>query len=162
MPIVPNIPITANPDMNIGTDIAGNPLTGSGFTGSGNNSTPVLTAPAQETGETNPTPMLITPEIEVPHRPLGSGASIIVEPDLGRPINSIPQLVVEPILEEKPTKNAIQNLINILPPFLGGGGGGGATDDSEKNAPKKTNYVLYGGIIIALIIANKILSKKKK
>lgn len=159
MPIVPNIQII-DPEMGIGTDIAGNPITG------GIRPRPTLVgSPSFETGETNPTPLLITPVIEVPYRPLGSGASIIAEPDLGRPINSISQPTNEPILAETPNKNPLKNLIINPPPFMGGGGGGGGADagkQEETNAPKKTNYVLYGGILLAVIVAYKLLFSKNE
>lgn len=158
MPIVPNIQII-DPEMGIGTDIAGNPITG------GILPRPTLVAsPSFETGEINPTPLLITPVIEVPYRPLGSGASIIAEPDLGRPINSVQQPVNEPILSETPNKNPLKNLISNPLPLMGGGGGGGADagKQEETNAPKKTNYVLYGGILLAVIIVSKVLSSKNE
>lgn len=155
MPIVPNNPITVNPYLDGGQDIAGNPITG------GIQPRPTLVgSPLFETGETNP-PLLITPVIEVPYRPLGSGASIIAEPDLGRPIRNIANQVNEPILAETPNKNTLKN----PPPFIGGGGGGGGADagkQEETNAPKKTNYVLYGGILLAVIVAYKLLFSKNE
>lgn len=153
---------------NVGQDVSGNPTTGSGLTGSGHNvgTTPTSNAPAQETGNTNPTPMLITPEVEPPHRPVGSGSSVAVEPDLGTPIvrEEPTQMTVSGILPDSTTtNNPIKNLANSLPSFLGGGGGGASAEDStDPNAPKKPNYVLYGGILLAIIVAYKLFSKKKK
>ena len=52
--------------------------------------------------------------------------------------------------------------------YFGGGAGGGASgggeaeDSLDPNAPKKPNYVLYIGILLAVIIGYKVLSKKKK
>jgi hypothetical protein len=150
-------------------DIAGNPTTGSGLTGTNSSSTtPTPSPPAQETGNTNPTPMLITPEVEPPHRPVGSGSSVVVEPELGTPIVRDEPTPINvggiqaPLKDEKPTNNPIKNLVNSLPSFLGGGGGGaGAEDTTKTNAPKKPNYLLYGGILLAIIIAYKVFSKKK-
>jgi len=155
---------------NVGQDVSGNPTTGSGLTGSGHNvgTTPTSNAPAQETGNTNPTPMLITPEVEPPHRPVGSGSSVIVEPEIGTPIvrEEPTQMIVsgiQPAPQDEKPNNSVKNLVNSLPSFLGGGGGGASAEEStDPNAPKKPNYVLYGGILLAVIVLYKVFSKKKK
>jgi hypothetical protein len=165
--------VVVNPDSNTGTDVAGNPTTGSGLTGGGRPTQVTSNTPAQETGETNPPPLLITPNVEAPENPpRGSGTSVVVEPELGTPIvrDEPTPITVSGIQPPTLTDNPVKNLINTLPTFLGGGGGGagagagggGGTEDSiDPNAPKKPNYILYGGILLAVIIAYKVLSKKE-
>jgi hypothetical protein len=161
--------VVVDPTYNSPQDVAGNPTTGTGTIGGGRPTPVIVNAPANETGETNPPPLLITPSVEASEiPPRGSGSSIVVEPEIGTPIvrDEPTPITVSGIQPATSTNNPVKNLINTLPPFLGGGGGGagggGGTEDStDPNAPKKTNYILYGGILLALIIAYKLLSKKK-
>ncbi|MEI7510239.1 MAG: hypothetical protein WCJ62_12330 [Flavobacterium sp.] len=148
MPVVPQIIVTGGD--NLPPDTSGNPFTPN--SGGGNNPMPVLLN--QPTGG------------EPPVKPLGH--SSVVEPDLGLPSN--PKGDLQPPKEIPdaitPPPNPIQNIINYLPPFMGGGGGGGggATDNTTDTSgiAKKPNYVLYIGILLAVIVAYKVLSKKEK
>ena len=156
--------VVVDPTYNSPQDVAGNPTTGTGTTGGGRPTPVIVNAPANETGETNPPPLLVTPSVEASEiPPRGSGASVVVEPELGTPI-----------AREQPTPIIVSGIQagtgstggGIGGGIGGGGGGGGAdsgTDDaSTSKTPKKKNYILYGGILLALIIAYKLLSKKKK
>jgi hypothetical protein len=106
---------------------------------------PSATAPVLS----NTKPLLVTPVIEPsPIPPTGSGASVVTEPELGTPIIRTPSPVGT---------------------FGGIGGGAGSDTDSgagigidaSTNGKKKPNYVLYGGILLAVIIAYKLLSSEK-
>jgi hypothetical protein len=156
--------VVVDPTYNSPQDVAGNPTTGTGTTGGGRPTPVIVNAPANETGETNPPPLLVTPSVEASEiPPKGSGASVVVEPELGTPI-----------VREQPTPIIVSGIqagtgsTGCIGGGIGGGGGGGAsadsgTDDaSTSKTPKKKNYILYGGILLALIIAYKLLSKKKK
>jgi hypothetical protein len=114
---------------------------------------PTATAPVLS----NTKPLLVTPVIEPsPIPPKGSGASVVAEPQLGTPI----------------VKNDISSPIFTFGGGIGGGIGGGAGAgsgagsgagaDASANMPKKPNYLLYGGILLAVIVAYKLLSSKKE
>ena len=97
---------------------------------------PSITAPVLA----NTKPLLVTPvvePIEIP--PTGSGASVVTEPELVTPI------------------------IRTHSPYFGSGAGSGAGTDTEAmtNVDKKPNYLLYGGILLAVIVAYKVLSSKE-
>lgn len=156
--------VVLDPTYNSPQDVAGNPTTGTGVTGGGRPTPVVVNAPANETGETNPPPLLVTPSVEASEiPPKGSGASVVVEPELGTPI-----------AREQPTPIIVSGIQagtgstgGSIGGGIGGGGGGGSADSGTDDAstsktPKKKNYILYGGILLALIIAYKLLSKKKK
>jgi hypothetical protein len=103
---------------------------------------PSITAPVLA----NTKPLLVTPvvePIEIP--PTGSGASVVTEPELVTPIIRTPSPV------------------GIGGGGIGGGAGGGAGTDTEAmtNVDKKPNYLLYGGILLAVIVAYKVLSSKE-
>lgn len=93
------------------------------------------------------------------------GTSVILEPTIVSPIlNNVEQ----PILDEsKPSvvSETVKNVLATLPPFLGGGGGGGggasATEPTVGATEKKPNYVLYVGVLLAVLVAYKVLSKNK-
>lgn len=153
MPVAPKIGVTDNE---------------TGGTTSPNSPNPA----AIETGNTNPVPVLLNqPTAGETPKPLGG--SSIVEPDLGLPSNpkgdlQPPKEIPDAITQSgsTPPPNPIQAIINYLPPFMGGGGGGGggATDNTTDTSgiAKKPNYVLYIGILLAVIVAYKVLSKKEK
>jgi hypothetical protein len=159
--------VVVDPTYNSPQDVAGNPTTGTGTTGGGRPTPVVVNAPANETGETNPPPLLVTPSVEASEiPPKGSGASVVVEPELGTPI-----------VRDEPTPITVSGIqpntgstgTGSTGGGIGGGGGGagggadsGTDDASTSKTPKKKNYILYGGILLALIIAYKLLSKKKK
>lgn len=116
----------------------------------------------------------LPPRPEAEPRPSSGGTSVVAEPNLGTPTGGTPTVEVltdsgtssdTPIdtPTNTPTENPIKNLVSNLPTFLGGGGGGGgATTDSGAVVPAtKPNYVLYIGILLAVIVAYKVLSKKE-
>jgi len=89
------------------------------------------------------------PSPEPNPRPTGGGSSVISEPDLGTPIGSGGSI------------GGGGGAIGGGGIFGGGGGGGGASEtDGGGVVPEKPNYVLYIGILLAVIIAYKVLSKK--
>ena len=143
--------VVTDPTYNSPQDVAGNPTTGTGVTGGGRPTPVIVNAPANETGETNPPPLLVTPSVEASEiPPKGSGASVVVEPELGTPI-----------VRDEPTPITVSG-IQPNTGSTGGGADSGTDDASTSKTPKKKNYILYGGILLALIIAYKLLSKKKK
>ena len=104
------------------------------------------------------TPLLVTPVIEpINVLPNGSGASVVTEPDLGTPIvkNDTPSPVGTGGIgtAPKPTNTGAGS---------GAGIGTGSDTGAMKNGKKKPNYVLYLGILLAVIVAYKLLSSKKE
>jgi hypothetical protein len=163
-------PVLVISNENSGTDIAGNVINpaNNGVILPNTQSTSVDTTNPNPKGEGgNDVPLLITPVIEAPNFPKGSGGSVVVEPELGTPIvKELP--AEEPKSTQTTPSSPISNWVNNLPPFLGGGGGAGGggaeATDSTGGTPtaKKKNYVLYIGILLALIVTYKVLSKKEK
>jgi hypothetical protein len=100
----------------------------------------------------NTKPLLVTPVIEpIEIPPTGSGATIIAEPELGTPIVRTPSPV------------GTGGTPYGLPPKVGGAGSGTGSDTGAMtNSKKKPNYVLYLGILLAVIVAYKLLSSKKE
>jgi hypothetical protein len=100
------------------------------------------------------TPLLVTPVIEpIDNPPKGSGASVVAEPDLGTPIvkNDTPSPIGTGGIGTAPK-----------PTNTGGGSGAGSGAGAMTNGKKKPNYVLYLGILLAVIVAYKLLSSKKE
>jgi hypothetical protein len=96
-------------------------------------------------------PLLVTPVIEPsPIPPKGSGASVVAEPQLGTPI----------VKNDTPSPVGTGGGIGG---GIGGGAGSGTGSDTGvmTNMPKKPNYLLYGGILLAVIVAYKLLSSEK-
>jgi hypothetical protein len=143
----------------------------------------VSDSPSYGTSETNPTyggvtastslpsynipstttPLLVTPEIEPYKAPVkGSGASVVAEPQLGTPIvkNDTPSPVGTGGIGTAPKPT---NTGGGIGGGIGGGAGSGAGSDTGvmTNMPKKPNYLLYGGILLAVIVAYKLLSSEK-
>jgi len=155
------------PNESTGTDIAGNVLNPANQNVLLPNTQSTVLDTTNPKGEgVNDVPNLLTPIIEAPIIPKGSGGSVVLEPEIGTPI-----VKDAPIQDEQPSQavptnsNPIKALLNTLPPFLGGGGGAGAGTGEEEATPiasKKPNYILYGGLLLAVIIAYKLLSKKEK
>jgi hypothetical protein len=130
--------------------------------------------PIQDNGNVG-VPLLITPVIDNPNVPVGSGSSIVVEPE-----------IIEPIVKDVPATNNPNSGTNSGGTNGGGtngggtnGGGtnggatnGGATNgggssnttqtSSDKTIVKKPKYILYIGILLALVIAYKVLTNKEK
>ena len=109
--------------------------------------------PIQDNGNVE-APLLITPVIDAPNVPIGSGSSIVLEPK-----------IIEPIVKDVPaTLNPVKSPISS--PILNGGTIGGSSDSnqliSDKPKAKKPNYILYIGILLALVITYKVLTKKGK
>jgi hypothetical protein len=109
---------------------------------------------------TETTPLLVTPVIEPISLPIkGAGASVVAEPELGTPIvkNDTPSSVG--------TGGGIEGGTSVS---LGAGSGAGAgsgvasNTGAMTNGKKKPNYVLYLGILLAVIVAYKVLSSKKE
>jgi hypothetical protein len=107
---------------------------------------------------TETTPLLVTPEIE-PYKPpvKGSGASVVTEPELGTPI----------IKNDTPSPIGSGGIGTAPKPTNTGGGsvagsGTGSDTGAMTNSKKKPNYVLYLGILLAVIVAYKVLSSKKE
>jgi hypothetical protein len=129
--------LTISQDLPLNSDVEtyGNPISNS------------TSLPSYEIPSTTQ-PMLITPVIEpsdIP--PKGSGASVVSEPELVTPI----------IKNEKPIKLDYANIPSI------GGDSVSGSDSGQVASPKikKPNYILYGGILLAVIIAYKLLSSNK-
>jgi len=102
----------------------------------------------------------------------GGGVSMVTEPTFENPSPS-PSPTPTPTPTSTPTSGGAStgggattgsNTFPLsLPTFLGGGGGGGggaSETDGGGVVPEKPNYVLYIGILLAVIIAYKVLSKK--
>jgi hypothetical protein len=161
---------------NVGTDVAGNVIvpTRPNPQPANTQSTNLETTNPNPQGQGgNDVPLLITPVIDAPYVPKGSGSSIVVEPDVIEPIvrdvvtdNKNPQssnTTTTSTTTNNPTKSQI-----VLPEILGGGilGGGGGSDttqpSSDKPIVKKPKYILYIGILLALVITYKVLTKKEK
>jgi hypothetical protein len=105
------------------------------------------------------TPLLVTPVIEpIDNPPKGSGASVVTEPDLGTPI----------VKNDTPSPIGTGNTPSPVGSGSGAGSGieGGTSVSmgagAMKNGKKKPNYVLYLGILLAVIVAYKLLSSKKE
>lgn len=165
-------------------DVAGNPTTGSGLTGSSLIPRSLTIAPSlQDNGEANAPILLITPNVDgSPVPPRGSGSSVVAEPELGTPIiKDYPEPIkVTGIPSSTGTSSSTTTTTTGSGSGTGTSGsattgsgtgssaGSGSVDTASSNTPtsnitpKKKNYVLYGGILLALIIAYKLLSKKKK
>ena len=130
--------LTISPDLPLNSDVEtyGNPISNS------------TSLPSYETPSTT-TPMLITPVIEPSDIPIkGSGASVVSEPELVTPI----------VKNNKPIKLDYANI-----PSIGGDSGTGSNSGQVATAKgKKPNYILYGGILLAVIIAYKLLSSNKE
>jgi hypothetical protein len=115
--------------------------------------------PIQDNGNVG-VPLLITPVIDAPNVPRGSGSSIVVEPE-----------IIEPIVKDVPaTNNPVKSPISS--PILSGGIIGGGTNvggsnsntiqpSLDKPTVKKPKYILYIGILLALVITYKVLTKKE-
>ena len=103
---------------------------------------------------TETTPLLVTPVIEPISLPIkGAGASVVAEPLLGTPIvkNDTPSSVG--------TGGGIEGGTSVS---LGAGSGVASNTRAMTNGKKKPNYVLYLGILLAVIVAYKVLSSKKE
>ena len=141
MPIDRNpLVIVSDTPLSSGAETTSNPITAS------------TSLPSYDIPNTNaPAPMLVTPVIEAsPVPPKGSGASVVAEPELGTPIVKADN--PKPVGSSTPS------------PYIGGGAGagGGSEEETKTNDIKKPNYVLYLGILLAIIVAYKVLSKKKE
>lgn len=176
MPLTPEQIIASQ--SGLASAIANNPKNTTGHTMGGVNQTATETLEGggtifyinppkdSDTVVSNPLP----PRPEPTPTPTSGGTSVVAEPNLGTPTGGT---VSAEVLTDSgtstdtptntPTENPIKNLVSNLPTFLGGGGGGGgATTDSGAVVPAtKPNYVLYIGILLAVIVAYKVLSKKE-
>ena len=111
---------------------------------------------------TETTPLLVTPVIEPISLPIkGAGASVVAEPLLGTPI----------VKNDTPSPVGTGGTPYGLPPKVGGDGSGAgagagsgvaSNTGAMTNGKKKPNYVLYLGILLAVIVAYKVLSSKKE
>lgn len=121
--------------LNSNIDTYGNPISNS------------TSLPSYESPSTTQ-PMLITPLIEPSDiSPKGIGASVVSEPELVTPI----------VKNDKPIKLDYANI-----PSIGGDSGAGSNSVQVATAKgKKPNYILYGGILLAVIVAYKLLSSNK-
>lgn len=160
---------------NVGTDVAGNvivPTRPNPQTSYNQNTVLETTNPNPQGQGGNDIPLLITPVIDTPYVPKGSGASVVVEPDVIEPIVRDVQTETKNTVTESTVTNPVKSQI-VLPAILGGGTigsggilGGGSSDSTESSSTKaiakKPKYILYIGILLALVITYKVLTKKEK